>query len=32
VDRVIGQHANTLLDHRRASAPGLNYGVAVAFA
>lgn len=32
LDRIIGNHANTLLDHLRARAPGLNYGVAVAFA
>lgn len=32
MDRIIGNHANTLLDHLRARVPGLNYGVAVAFA
>jgi CubicO group peptidase (beta-lactamase class C family) len=32
LDRIIGDHANKLLDHLRAKASGLNYGVAVAFA
>lgn len=32
VDRIIGDHANALLDKLRAKAPGRNYGVAVAFA
>ncbi|BBX95740.1 serine hydrolase [Mycobacterium lacus] len=32
VDRIIGDHAHTLLDHLRAKAPGRNYGIAVAFA
>ncbi|KZS76292.1 hypothetical protein A4G26_21950 [Mycobacterium kansasii] len=32
VDRIIGDHAQTLLDHLRARAPGRDYGVAVAFA
>ncbi|ORB83323.1 hypothetical protein B1987_05190 [Mycobacterium kansasii] len=32
VDRIIGEHARTLLDRLRARAPGRDYGVAVAFA
>lgn len=32
LDRIIGDHAHTLLDHLRAKAPGPNYAVAVAFA
>lgn len=32
LDRIIGDHANKLLDHLRAKAGGPNYGVAVAFA
>lgn len=32
LDRIIGDHAHTLLDRLRAKAPGPNYGAAVAFA
>jgi CubicO group peptidase (beta-lactamase class C family) len=32
LDRIIGDHAHTLLDQLRAKAPGLNNGVAVTFA
>jgi CubicO group peptidase (beta-lactamase class C family) len=32
VDRIIGDHAHTLLEHLRSRAPGPHYGVAVAFA
>jgi beta-lactamase class C len=32
LDRIIGDHAHTLLDRLRAKAPGPNYAVAVAFA